>query len=72
MTSRPMATLYAARPYGRPFSDVAPPGVLYTYYAVFPIPGDDRSCASRAPGHQRGNDEVPQFARTFISEINWQ
>ncbi len=47
-------------------------GVLYTYYAVFPVPGMTVRVRAELPAISVGNDEVPQFARTFISEINLQ
>jgi hypothetical protein len=44
-------------------------GVLYTYYAVFPIPGAAVRVRAELPAISVGNDEVPQFARLLVAGL---
>jgi len=45
-------------------------GWLYTYYAVFPIPGEAVRIRAELPAISVGNDEVPVFARNLVGEMN--
>lgn len=47
-------------------------GVLYTYYAMFPVPGAAIRIRAELPAISVRNNEVPQFARILVGEINQQ
>ncbi len=47
-------------------------GTLFTYYAVFPVPGAVVRVRAELPAITVGNDEVPLFARMLVGEMSQQ